>query len=265
VRDLRLENQGQVSAVTLSGQGGDIDLGVRDLLVLTRNSDISTTAGLAPGGGNGGNIKVNTINGYIFGVPVGDNNFTAQAYLGNGGSITIDAAKIYEIEPGSDDFLNTNDITVSSRYGRVGIIRNNVLNVDPTQGFTNLPVDAVDTSRLIAQRCALRSRTSGRENTFVVTGPGGLPPSPNDTLQNESVVTNWVSLEPPQENPSGNPTSEKLKNSTSSVASVPKTPTYVEAQAWVIDEKGEVILTAQAPTVTPHNPTLTPANVCNGS
>ena len=264
VRDLRLENQGQVSAVTLSGQGGDIDLGVRDLLVLTRNSDISTTAGIAPGGGDGGNITVNSRKGYIFGVPVGDNNFTAQAYLGNGGSISIDAAKVYKIDRNSDDFLNTNDITVSSRYGRTGISRVNDLNVDPTQGFTNLPVDAVDTSRLIAQRCALRSRTSGRENKFVVTGPGGLPPSPNDTLQNESVVTNWVSLEPPQENPSGNPTSKKLENPTSTVA-VPKTPTYVEAQGWVIDEKGEVILTAQAPTVTPHNPTLTPANVCNGS
>ncbi|HEY9819641.1 MAG TPA: hypothetical protein V6D35_02530 [Candidatus Sericytochromatia bacterium] len=46
---------------------------------------------------------------------------------------------------------------------------------------------------------------------------------------------------------------------------MPKTPTYVEAQGWVINEKGEVILTAQAPTVTPPNPTLTPANVCNGS
>jgi large exoprotein involved in heme utilization and adhesion len=251
--------------VSTSGQGGNINLLARDLLVLTRNSDISTTAGIAPGGGDGGNITTNTINGYIFGIPVGgDNNFTAQAYLGNGGSITIEAAKIYEIEPGSDDFLNTNDISVSSRYGRVGIYRGNVLNVDPTQGFTNLPVDAVDTSRLIAQRCALRSRTSGRENKFVVTGPGGLPPSPNDTLQNESVVTDWVTLEPPQENPSGNPTSKKLENPTSTVA-VPKTPTYVEAQGWVIDEKGEVILTAQAPTVTPHNPTLTPANVCNGS
>ncbi len=264
VRDLRLENQGKVTAVSTSGQGGNINLLARDLLVLTRNSDISTTAGIAPGGGDGGNITANTINGYIFGIPVGDNNFTAQAYLGNGGSITIDAAKLYKIGPSPDDFLNTNDITVSSRYGREGISRINDLNVDPTQGFTNLPVDAVDTSRLIAQRCALRSRTSGRENKFVVTGPGGLPPSPNDTLQNESVVTNWVSLDPPQEHPSGNLTSEKLENSTSAVA-VPKTPTYVEAQGWVIDEKGEVILTAQAPTVTPHNPTLTPANVCNGS
>ena len=258
-RDLRLENRGRLTAVTRSGLGGDMYLKVRDLLVLTRNSDISTTAGLAPGGGNGGNININTQ--YIFGVPTDDNNITAQAFSGNGGKIFINASKLYKIDERSNDFLNTNDITASSRGGGVnGQVKNNVLNTDPTQGLTNLPVDAVDTSRLIAQRCALRSRTSpNQENKFIVTQRGGLPSNPNETLQNDSVVTPWVTLDSPGEKP------------TSSANMPPPTPQssksaqYVEAQGWVINKLGEVVLTAQAPTATPQSPTQTTGFSCNGS
>jgi len=34
----------------------------------------------------------------------------------------------------------------------------------------------------------------------------------------------------------------------------------VEAQGWVVDDKGVVTLAAAAPTVTPHSPALTPAS-----
>ena len=257
VRDLRLENQGVISAVTLSGNGGDLILQVKDLLVLAKGSDISTTAGVAPGGGDGGNVSINTQ--YIFAVPVNNSNISAQAYLGRGGSINLKALKLYRIGQNSDDFLNTNDITVSSRYGRTGEYRGNVLNTDPTQGLTNLPVEPVDTSRLIAQRCALRSRTSPtQENKFTVTQRGGLPPNPNETLQNESVVTNWVTLDSAGEKPTS------TTNMPPPTPPLSKSSQYVEAQGWVIDEKGEVVLTAQAPTATPH-PTLTPVFSCNES
>ncbi len=254
VRDLRLENQGFLTAVTLSGNGGDLLLSVKDLLVLTKNSEISTTAGVAPGGGNGGNVFINTQ--YVFAVPVNDSNITAQAFLGNGGNINLDALKLYRIGPSTADFINTNDITVSSRYGRTGEYRGNVLDTDPTQGLTNLPIDALDPSRLIAQRCAARSRASpNQENKFTVTQRGGLPPNPNEMLQNESVVTNWVTLDPAETKPSANvPTTP-----------VSKSAQYIEAQGWIIDQQGEVILTAQSPTATPHNPTLTPVFSCNGS
>lgn len=186
-------------------------------------------------------------------------DISAQAYLGTGGSINLNALKLYRIGQNSDDFLNTNDITVSSRYGRTGEYRGNVLNPDPTQGLTNLPVEPVDTSRLIAQRCALRSRTSPtQENKFTVTQRGGLPPNPNETLQNDSVVTNWVTLDSPGEKPTS------TANTPPPTPPLSKSSQYVEAQRWVLDEKGEVVLTAQAPTATP-NPTLTPVFSCHGS
>lgn len=255
VRDLRLENQGFLTAVTLSGNGGNLILTVNDLLVLTKGSEISTTAGIAPGGGAGGNVSINTQ--YVFAVPVNNSNISAQAFgNGDGGNISLDALKLYRIGPNSDDFLETNDITVSSRYGRTGEFRGNVLDVDPTQGLTNLPVDAVDPSSLIAQRCAVRSRTApNQENKFTVTQRGGLPPNPNEMLQNESVETNWVTLDSAATKPSANAPKTPLS----------KSAQYIEAQGWVFNEQGEVVLTAQAPTATPHNPTLTPIFSCNGS
>lgn len=256
VRDLRLENQGFLGAVTLSGNGGNLILTIDDLLVLTKGSEISTTAGIAPDGGNGGNVSINTQ--YVFAVPVNNSNISAQAFgNGDGGNISLNAFKLYRIGPRADDFIDTNDITVSSRYGRTGEYRGNVLDTDPTQGLTNLPIDAVDPSRLIAQRCAVRSRTSpNQENKFTVTQRGGLPPNPNEMLQNESVVTtNWVTLDSAATKPSAN----ALK------APLSKSAQYIEAQGWVINEQGEVVLTAQAPTTTPHNPTLIPVFSCNGS
>jgi filamentous hemagglutinin family protein len=253
--DLLMQNGSNIKATTFSGQGGDVDITARDLFVLTRNSDITTQAGSFPGGGDGGNIRINTQ--YLFGVPTDNNNIIAQAFNGNGGNIYITASKLYKIDERSDDFLTTNDITASSKGGGVdGLVRNNVLNTDPTQGLTNLPVDAVDPSRLIAQRCAVRSRTSpNQENKFTVTQRGGLPPNPNEMLQNESVVTNWVTLDSAEAKPSANAPKTPLSKSTQ----------YIEAQGWVINEQGEVILTAQAPTATPYNPTLTPVFSCNGS
>jgi len=102
-----------------------------------------------------------------------------------------------------------------------------------------------------------------RSQTYGVGNAGVIALQINDTLQSESVVTPWVTLEPPVENRMGNATSTNPIDAIAS--SVPKTPTYAEAQGWIIGEKGEIILTAQASTVTPHNPSLTPATFCNGS
>ena len=79
--------------------------------------------------------------------------------------------------------------------------------------------------------------------SFMGVGRGGLPPSPNEPLQAETVNTPWVTLDSGTEN--------KIPAiSTKSRTSVP--PTLVEAQGWIIDEQGQVILTASAPKVTPH-------------
>lgn len=261
-RDIFLFNNGEISATTLSGQGGNINLNVEDLLVLLGNSNISTTAGLDPGGGDGGNINIQAR--FILGIPINDNNITAEAYTGNGGRISITASRLFAIARRSANFPNTNDITTRSQLGLDGVIEVNQVDVDPNQGLTNLPQNLVDVSEKITPRCAALGRDSETVvNKFTITGRGGLPPNPNDTLQNESMQTNWVTTDPPVENSNRDDSSANPPRSVPAESNVSKTPTLVEAQGWLYGPNGEVILTAQSPTVTPHNPLLTPAASCN--
>ncbi len=56
---ITLDNTGTLNAQSASGNGGDINLQT-DLLLLRRGAQISTTAGTAQVGGDGGNISINT-------------------------------------------------------------------------------------------------------------------------------------------------------------------------------------------------------------
>jgi filamentous hemagglutinin family protein len=266
--DLFLENQGFLRATTSFGQGGNIYLTIGDFLVLTQNSGMSTEAGRALGAGDGGNIDINIGNPRaraIFAAPSNDNNIQANAFLGNGGNIRVNVGYLYDIDRRLLD-PGTNDINASSTYGRQGQVNINELEIDPYAGLNNLPVETIDSSGLIAQNCPARGRGSAQEeNKFIVTGRGGLPPNPNDTLQAESVVTNWVTIDPQVENRTENVTSGNPNPDTPAQTSVLKPPALVEAQGWIIGQKGEIILTAQAPKVTPHNPSLLPTAICNGS
>lgn len=259
-RDLFVRDRGLISATTRSGEGGNMNIGVGELLVLTDNSNISTTAGTANAGGNGGNINIKAP--YIFAAPVRNSNITAQAFTGDGGDILIDAAQLYRIAP-RPEVPRTNDISASSEYGRSGEVTANVLNVDPTQGLTNLPQAPVDVSRQIRQRCAVRTPDSAQVNKFTITGRGGLPSNPADTLQNESVLTNWVTSDPQVGDNNENDASTHPDRTVSPSSSQSKAPELVEAQGWIYGKNGEVILTARTANITPHSSSLTPAASCN--
>ncbi|MBD2535791.1 filamentous hemagglutinin N-terminal domain-containing protein, partial [Nostoc flagelliforme FACHB-838] len=53
-----LDNQGTLTSDSYSGQGGNITLQVQDLLLMRRNSQISTNAGTSEAGGDGGDITI---------------------------------------------------------------------------------------------------------------------------------------------------------------------------------------------------------------
>jgi|GEM_PF-2559804 CHAT domain-containing protein len=55
---LNLQGRSRLLADTFSSEGGNIQLQVRDILLLRNNSSISTTAGQQGTGGNGGNIDI---------------------------------------------------------------------------------------------------------------------------------------------------------------------------------------------------------------
>jgi filamentous hemagglutinin family protein len=254
-----LDNKGQLIARTASGNGGNITLNVRDLLLLRHNSQIATDA--SGGTGNGGNIKIN--GQFIVAVPNENSDITANAVRGRGGNINIITSGIYgqEFRPSPTPL---SDITASSDFGVNGTVQINTPDVDPSRGLTNLPQQLVDVSGLVDSSCAV---AVSEESNFVLTGRGGVPPSPNETLRSARVLvdlgsneirTQQSTIPSPQGAVSINP-DLRLTGASFSNPSAP----LVEATGWVRGSKGEVILTAQPPTLTSHGSWLTPAN-CNG-
>jgi filamentous hemagglutinin family protein len=190
-RSIFLNNQSKIDAATTASQGGNITLQVHDLLLLRRGSLISTTAGTAQAGGDGGNI---TVDGkFIVAVPGENSNITANAFSGRGGNIRITTQGIFGIAPRFRE-TSLSDITASSEFGISGTITLNTPDVDPSRGTVALSTGLVDTNALIANSCIARRSRQGR---FVITGTGGLATQPDD-LASAAFPTYELVPDPPK-------------------------------------------------------------------
>jgi filamentous hemagglutinin family protein len=264
---IRLDTAGIYSETT-SGDGGDITLNVQDFLLLRRDSQISTTAGTDNKGGNGGNITINAPSGFIVAVPKENSNITANAFKGSGGKVQINAAGIFGLIVLSREdlvrLLGTNDlaqldlqrlpssITAISQTSPTsnGQVTLNTPDVDPSRGLVQLPTNLVDASGQIDTACTPGSRQ--RASSFVATGRGGLPLSPTEPLQDSATLTQWVRPRAKPENP---PKAQDQKQPTeaSTTPQVSPAAPIVEANGWVVDANGDIVLVAQAPNVTPRS------------
>ncbi|MUG96606.1 hypothetical protein F7734_31430 [Scytonema sp. UIC 10036] len=193
-----LDNQGRFIASSASGDGGNIALQVSDLLLLRRNSQISTNAGTELKGGNGGNINVNSK--YIVAVPEEDSDLTANAYTGAGGQVQINSQGIFGIEVRSRD-TNRSDITASSELGVAGVTNINSPDTSSLRNSLNqLPENIIDTNALIANSCIAR-RNNRQSGTFLITGGGGLPERPGNALLSPYVTGTMRSVPIENESP----------------------------------------------------------------
>jgi large exoprotein involved in heme utilization and adhesion len=204
---------------------------------MRRNSLISAEA---RGTGNGGNINI-IDTGFIVAVPGENSDIIANAFEGRGGNVEITAQSIFGTEF-REDQTPQSVITASSEFGVDGVVEINTPNVDASFGLVANPIELVDASRLIASGCGAAGGQG--ESEFIATGRGGLPPNPSAPLSSDTV---WSDLRY---------RTQLAENRTSSAVSTqPTNPIpvqLVEAQGWVINNKGEVVLTATAPTVTSH-------------
>ena len=217
--DLFLDRGSEVSAITASGQGGNMTFNIANLFSLRNNSPISTTAG---GTGNGGNINLST----EFFLARDDSDITANAFEGNGGNISIATQGIFS-------FPNST-IDASSQLGIDGVIEINTPDIDPSQGLIKLSENVVDPDQLIAQNPCLQ----GEESEYIITGRGGLSPSPAQTLNSDPLEVGLV----------------EAATGTAATVTPPPPPTstaqIVPAKGWKLNEKGEVILVSYDPTNT---------------
>jgi len=238
-RTIKLNNQGRITAETASSDGGNITLNLGELLTLRNQSRISTSAGTASSGGNGGNIKIDAP--FIVSGPNNNSDITANAFSGRGGRVEIDATGIFYLVPRSREELvqllgtppldpsrlPTNDITAISQENPSlsGTVIINTLDVDPSRGLLQLPTEPANVQ--VAQGCQTGDNQSSI--AFFNTGRGGLAPSPYEALSQSNI---WEDVTPPSQ----------------TTASATPPDTIVEAQGWIINDKGEVVLVAETPT-----------------
>ena len=243
---LFITDKSRIAAETESaGNGGDIQLEARDLIVLRRNSNISTSAGKNGTNGDGGNITIKTPNL----VALENSDIAADAFNGRGGRVSITAQGIFGAQAGTKDTPNS-DITAISQVGGPelsGTVEINTPNVDPSSGLIELPQTVVDITGLIDRRCS----PTAQQSSFVATGRGGLPPSPTEPLNDSAYLVDLVDINSARQE-SRRAGEQARRKESSQITEI------VEAQGWIINDKGQVVLVANPPNVTPHRSGLIP-------
>jgi large exoprotein involved in heme utilization and adhesion len=237
---IRLDNQGTITAAAAGGDKGNITIESQDIQ-MRRRSAITTNA---TGPTAGGNITINTDTL----VALENSDITANAVNNRGGRVIVNAQGIFgtQFRP---NITPESDITASSNLGAEfsGIVQINTPDVDPSSGLVELPATVVDVEGLVARNlCAPKQAGS----SFVVTGRGGLPASPNDPLIDEGVAVEWS-------RPDGEVLSGGVSRPQSTQNGQRRNRVIQQVQGWIVAADGTVILTTQAPTATPHSPAFT--------
>lgn len=233
---LTLSDRAVLSSETASGDRGNITVRSPDL-ILRNNSQITTNA---TGTGTGGNIILNADNI----VAINNSNITANSEQASGGQVIINTQGIFGAQARRIGSPNTSDITATSAQGPQfdGIVEVNTPEVDPTSGLVDLPANLMDLSNVVVQNC---SSEDTPESSFVVTGRGGLPPSPNDAIAPESTLIDLGHSSPA----TGENSREEspLPISATGINPGEISVQLVEARGWSRDNQGKIKLLAEVP------------------
>jgi filamentous hemagglutinin family protein len=230
-----------------NGEGANIQLDVKNLLLMRNESLISAKAsGLA----DGGNININTKNGFVVAFSAENSDITANAEKGNGGNINITTQGIFGLEfrPQNTQF---SDITASSQFGLAGQVQINTPDIDPISGLIELPGNLVDAESLVGKDIC-SSEQIAKNSSFTITGKGGLPAEAEDLISNSPGLVEWLSREEKQEIiPAFRQQQTKISDQAEG-----NQPVIQEAQGWIITSDGKVILTAESPKIMVQNSSL---------
>lgn len=162
---IKLNNFGGITAQTFEGGQGNIELRSQTL-VLANNGYITTTTG---GRGNGGNLKIDSDI-----LAISNSAITANAFEGRGGNIQIDTQGLF--------FSPDSTISASSQLGINGTVQINRLDTEPSRAAIAPP--AIPQTPVVTSVCQGQSSTGASQ--FVITGTGGIPSSPNDSLSSHA-------------------------------------------------------------------------------
>jgi filamentous hemagglutinin family protein len=230
-------NHGEIGVAALAGSGGNINIQA-DRLLLRQGALLEANAGAA---GDGGNIMINA--NVILGWENSD--IIANASQGRGGNIDINTPSLVGLKFQSQRTPD-NDITASSEQGMTGSVQITTPNANPNNGLVALPINLVDNTQAISDRCQ-----SSAGSSLVITGRGGLPPNPTTEPINHHQTWPDVrhqAIAAPRSQP---PTIVAASTLPSPIAATIEAAT-IEATGWRKTTSGQVELIATiGPTPTP--------------
>ncbi|BDA67977.1 filamentous hemagglutinin family outer membrane protein [Calothrix sp. PCC 7716] len=219
---IKIDSRGAITGATTSASGGNLELRVRDLLQVRSGSSITTEAD----GNNsiGGNI---TIDAGVIGI-FDNSNINANSINFQGGKVLINTQAIF----GSPD----SQITARGLTPQLnGTVQINTPLVNPSKDLVQLPIRFVDASKQISNACT--PGNSKFNDTFTVTGRGGLPPHPYEPSRAMSIESAWVKF----------PVKREETNVRINLSSlITAYPTIIEASGWIADVHGNIELVTRA-------------------
>jgi len=245
-RDIQLRGNSRITTDARAGSGGNITLN-SDILVGRNNSDITANARSAAGG----RVNVNVPN--IFG-------FAAAGREQVKSRLGLSDAQLADLQVTPTSELPTSDIAAisqSSGPALQGTVTFSASGVNPVQGLVELPQNIVNPAALIAANPC----TKGTESAFTVTGRGGVPASPHDTLS--SAASPWTWVEGEGSSATGNlpdltDVSDRGKKEEGEI----RVREVVAARGWLVNTQGEVMLVAYNPGNAADDRHPRPSSVC---
>ncbi|NJL52441.1 MAG: hypothetical protein HC930_09860 [Hydrococcus sp. SU_1_0] len=209
-----------------------------DIIEIDGNSVISAQAF---NGNSGGNLEINA--NFVIAYPSDGtgNDLFATSDGGSGGEINLNVENLFGLEEGTaidkdgDQFINNrNDIDAKSNVlGLDGTVNINTSKIDPLQGATELPSNVVEVRQTNEQTCSV-NRDTRTANGLVVTGRGGVQPSPDSPLSSQTIIENGKNI-----------ATEANNEQVLAIAPVHTSQgDIIPAQGIVVTEDGHMILTA---------------------
>jgi filamentous hemagglutinin family protein len=239
-RDIQLRDNSRITTDAGAGSGGNITLN-SDILVGRNNSDITANAKSA----EGGRVNVNVPN--IFG-------FAAAGREQIKSSLGLTDTQLVDLQVSPTSRLPTSDIAAisqSSGPALQGTVTFSASGVNPAQGLVELPQNIVDPATLIVANLC----TKGTDSAFTVTGKGGVPPSPDNTLS--SATSRWTWVEE-----AGSSATDKVRDVTDRAPREIRVREVVPARGWVVNAQGEVMLVANQVAGQLDDRTRHPVSIC---
>ena len=171
---LELDRDAAIETTSERSLGGDIELDVREAVILRDRSSITTAVDAGPG--QGGNIDLTT----RF-LALDESRIVADAAEGDGGAISLRARLVVQSGLSPDGSGELSPIRASSELGIDGVITIETPEADLVGSLAPLGEERLSEPPIRATPCDERAKSSARSR-LVVDPRRGLPPSASGWL-----------------------------------------------------------------------------------